>query len=296
MLQALEEERTVSELAEHLDLSKSYISELVSDLEEQRLVYTHKEGKNKLVNASEHRFVKTLQQLNHEYPHIDFSELLTRKTFAVLYFLDEERTVAEMAELTGDYRNTVNRVLDKLTNRGITGKDEAEYRLNEHFEELHELAQEYVTHRHRLDTPAPSFSIIWEDINRFLVETDEEIDDRQFTKTGPQQFEDFEIPLIDTSTNHYLYTETDYELTVPELISHTLLIDSGTRHQTFCLLLLEKQGPAKDSVLESARRYGTEKQVERLYEYLDSKGEQNPVDFPHWDDFVAAAADYGIQI
>jgi len=296
VLQALEEERTVSELAEHLDLSKNYVSELVSDLEKQRLVYTRKEGKKKLVNASKHRFIERLQHLDREFPHIDFSELLTLKTFAVLYYLDEKRTVSKVADLTGDYRNTVNRVLDKLTTRGITGKDGAEYRLNEQFEELHELAQEYVTHRHRLDTPASSFSIVWEDLDRFLVETDEQIDGSQFTETGPQRFQDFGIPLFDTSTNHYLYTKTDYELTVPELISHTLLIDSGTRHQTFCLLLFEKHGPDRDSMLEVAERYGTEKQVERLYEYLDSKGEKNPVDFPRWDEFIATAADYGIQI
>ena len=296
MLQALEEGRTVSELAEHLDLSKSYISELVSDLEKQRLVYTRKEGKNKLVSASEHQFIERLQHLDREFPHIGFSELLTRKTFAVLYYLDEKRTVSEIADLTGEYRNTVNRVVGKLTERGITGKDGAEYQLNNQFRELHELAQEYVTHRHRLDTPASSFSIAWEDLDRFLVETDKEIDGSQFTETGPQRFQDFGIPLFDTSTNHYIYTKTDYELTVPELISHTLLIDSGTRHQTFCLLLLEKHGPAKDSVLESAERYGTEKQVERLYEYLDSKDEQNPVDLPRWDDFTDTAADYGIQI
>ena len=296
VLQALEEEQTISELAEHLDLSKSYVSELVSDLEEQRLVYTHKEGKNKLVKSSEHRFIERLQHLDRGFPHIDFSELLTWKTFAALYYLDEKRAVSEIADLTGDYRNTVNRVLDKLTNRGITGKDGAEYRLNNQFQELHELAQEYVTHRHRLDTPASSFSIVWEDLDRIFVETDEAIDGGQFTETGPGHFQEFGVPLIDTSANHYLHTETEYELTVPELINHTLLIDSETRHQTYCLLLIEKLGPAKDSVLGSAKRYGTEKRIERLYEYLDSKGEQNPVDLPRWDDFTTTAADYGIQI
>jgi hypothetical protein len=248
------------------------------------------------VKSSDHQFVERLQHLDREFPHVDFSELLTQKTLAVLYFSDERRTVAEMAELTGDYRNTVDRVLDKLTNRGITGKDGAEYHLNDQFEELHELARDYVSHKHKSDTPASSFSIVWEDFDRFLVETDEEIDDEQFTGTGPGRFQEFGIPLFDTSTNHYLCTKTDYELTVPELINHTLLIDSGTRHQTYCLLLIEKHGPAKDSVLGSAERYGTEKQVERLYEYLDSKGEQSPVDLPHWDDFTTTAAGYGIQI
>jgi len=296
VLQALDGEQTVSKLAEHLDLSRSYISELICDLEDRQLVYTHKEGKNKLVNTSEHRFVEKLQQLNHEYPHIDFSELLTSKTFTVLYYLDEKRTVSEIADLTGEYRNTVNRIINKLTKRGVTGKDGTEYHLNDQFQGLNELAQDYTSHKHRSETPASTFSIVWEGFDRFLVETNETLDDERFTETGPQRFEEFGIPLLDTSTNHYLHTETDYELTVPELINHTLLIDSETRHQTYCLLLIEKHDPVRDSVLESAKRYGTEKQVERLYEYLKSKGEQNPVDLPQWDEFAATAADYGIQI
>lgn len=296
VLQALEEERTISELAEHLDLSRSYVSELVTNLEEQQLVYTRKEGRNKLVKTAGRQFVERLQRLNREFPHIDFSELLTRKTFAVLYHLDQERTVAEIAGLTGDYRNTVNRVLNKLTKRGITGKDGTEYRLNDQFRELRGLAQEYATHRHRLDTPASSFSILWEDFDRFLVGTDEEIDDDRFTETGPGRFQEFGIPLIDTAANHYLHAETDYTLTVPELISHTLLVDSGTRHRTYALLLLEKHDHDKDSVLGVAERYGIRDRIEQLYNFLETQGERRPDDLPEWEQFASTAADYGVKV
>jgi DNA-binding MarR family transcriptional regulator len=296
VLQALEEEQSLSELAEELDLSENYTSELVSDLEEKDLVYTRKDGKTKLAKASGNRVVELLQALKHDYPHIEFADLLTPKAFGVLYYLNERRTVSEISELTGDYRNTVNRILSKLTDRGICGKDGAHYQLNDQFQQLHQLAESYATHQHKLETPVSSFSILWETYDRFLVETEEAIESESFESTGPARFQEFGIPLLNTSKKHYLYTDQDYQLTVPELVSHTLLVDSGTRHQTYCLLLLEKHDPDKERVLESADTYDLQETVETLYRYLETKGKTRTESLPPWTEFESTADDYGVQV
>jgi len=54
---------------------------------------------------------KVRPDLVHQHSHIEFPGLLTGKAHEVLYYLDRPRTVAEIADRSDNYRNTVNRVL-----------------------------------------------------------------------------------------------------------------------------------------------------------------------------------------
>ncbi len=81
--------------------------------------------------------------------HIEFTELLTHKALEVLYYLDQPRTVAEIAAQSDNYRNTVNRVLKRLQDRGLVGTDDGCYHFNGDFKQLHEFAHELAHHLHR---------------------------------------------------------------------------------------------------------------------------------------------------
>jgi len=140
---------TISELATKLDHSESYLSRAVGDLVEKGLVYTERDGRRKRVVPSAARAVERYQDLVRQHSHIEFPELLTGKALEVLYYLDQPRTVAEIADRSDNYRNTVNRVLKRFRNCGLVGTDDGRYDFNGDFDRLHEFARELAHHLHR---------------------------------------------------------------------------------------------------------------------------------------------------
>jgi len=171
---------------------------------------------------------------------IEFPELLTGKALEVLYYLDQPRTVAEIADRSDNYRNTVNRVLKRFRNCGLVGTDDGRYDFNGDFDRLHEFARELAHHLHRqrLESVAPKGTILWEDHDKFLAQTETEIDAEGFHETGLARFAAFDLQFLLTDHRYYLYSEHVEEISSAELCCHTLLIDDGSRHRSYCLLLL----------------------------------------------------------
>lgn len=298
VLQALDTEQSVSEIADRLDRSTSYISETVSNLEDKQLVVTRR-GREKTVAPVDHGLVEILHRLKHTHPHIDFPDLISGKALSVLYYLEGEYTVAELAEKTGDYRNTVNRVVTRLRDRGILYKDRSKYGLNSEFELLHEFAQEYVHHRHHVTASrmVSSFTILWESLTEFLLQTRETVSDESFLETGPNRFQDFGIPLVTTSQQYYLYSDDRSELTPSELVCHTLLISDETRYQTYCLLLIEKEAIPQEDLISTAEKYDVGETVKILYTYLETRGRKRESEaMPEWSEFKSVADDYGVTV
>lgn len=297
VLQALDTDRSVSEIADRLDLSTSYISQTVSNLEDKQLVHARR-SREKTVTPVKNRVVEILHTLKHTHPHIDFPHLLSGKAVPVLYYLDEAYTVGELAAKTGDYRNTVNRVVTRLRDRGILNKHDSQYSLNPEFELLHEFAGECVHHRHRLTASGTvdSFTILWESLDDFLLQTTATIDAEPFLETGPNRFQAFDIPLIPTNQRYYLYSDTISCLSATELACHTLLINDDTRHQTYCLLLLKKQAIPREELVSTAERYDVEATVKTLYTFLETHGAQRTSSLPEWSEFESTADDYGVAV
>ena len=297
-LQTLQQEMSVTELAATLDCSTSYASEIISSLEKEELVYTRRDGKEKRVKPVENQAVRLLQRLARTHSHIDFPDLISGKAIPLLYYLDADRTVAELAEKTDDYRNTVNRVLKQLLNRGILQKQDTQYRLNDEFQILHDISREYVhhVHRHTVAEYTHDFTIFWESLNEFLVQTGDTLNHDSFVETGPSQFQQHGLPLMTTGSRYYFYSEDQREPTAPDLICHTLLIEESTRYQTHCMLLIQKENLESGQLLEVAEKYGVRKTAKQLIDYLDTCGDEKSPSLPSWEEFQAAAADYEVAI
>jgi len=178
------------ELATKLDHSESYLSRAVGDLVEKGLVYTERDGRRKRVVPSDARAVERYRDLVRQHSHIEFPELLTGKALEVLYYLDQPRTVSEIADRSDNYRNTVNRVLKRFRDRGLVGTADGRYEFNADFDRIHEFARELAhhLHRHRLEAVAPKGTILWEDYDEFLAQAETEIDAEAFHETGLARF------------------------------------------------------------------------------------------------------------
>lgn len=305
-LQKLDDVKTLKEVAESIERSTSYTSEIIKNLEQKELIQINRDGRKKLISPSKTKTIELYKKTTRQHPHIDFPELLSGKTIPLLYYLDDERTVSELAEKTGNYRNTVNRKLKKLQDRGIVKKQEKYYQLNPEFEILNRFAKEYTHHKHKLtiEKITHNYSIIWESLNEFLVETSEEIPDNykptnnetgKFILTGYSRFQEYGIPLLTTNRNYYFYSEKQTEITPEDLVCHSLLIDPGTRTKIYCLMLIQTQRLDKE-LLEKSKKYDLTDTVESLIKYLETNGKEKEPDLPSWDEFVETAYEYGVEL
>lgn len=298
ILQVLREPTTISGLAERLDRSQSYISEVVTELAEKGLVRKERHGRGKQIVPTESKAVELYLDLSQRYAHIDFPEPLSGPTIPLLYYLDEPTSVAELADRTDNYRNTVNRRVKRLRDRGILRKDGVRYRLNDEFQSLNQFAREYIHHVHRQQASAVTggFTILWEDHESFLVQSDREITDNSFLATGPERFQEYEIPLLVTETHYYFYPANQIHFSAEELVCHMLLIDSGSRYRSYCLLLLSSEDVDESLLRSRGEHYGISSMVEELLGYLDSRGEISSESLPTWDEFEALAGEYEVSV
>ena len=278
--------------------SESYLSRAVADLVEKGLVYTERDGRRKRVVPSDARAVERYQDLVRQHSHIDFLELLIGKALEVLYYLDQPRTVSEIADRSDNYRNTVNRVLKRFRDRGLVGTDEGRYEFNADFDRLHAFARELAHHlyRHRLEAVAPKGTILWEDYDEFLAQTETEIDAEGFHETGLARFAAFDLQFLLTGHRYYVYSEELDAVSPAELCCHTLLIDDASRHRSYCLLLLSHVDVGEAGFRAQAAKYGLEDEIDALPRYLETHGEVDDDRLPEWDEFQELAADYEVRL
>jgi len=215
---------TISEFTTELDHSASYPSRAVGDLVEKgaRLHGTRRPAKtSRPVGCSRRRTLprRRTSALPHRLPRT-----AAGKALEVLYYLDQPRTVSEIANRSDNYRNTVNRVLKRFRDRGLVGTDDGRYDFNADFHRLHEFARElaHYLHRQRLEAVAPKGTILWEDDDEFLAQTETEIDAEAFHETGLARFAAFDLQFLLTGHRYYVYSEELDEVSPAELCCHTL--------------------------------------------------------------------------
>lgn len=296
ILAGLDRALSISELATETGFSKSYVSKQVTSLIDKELVVVLERGRRKIVEPSKVEPVRIYRDLVQQYPHVDFPELLAGKAITVLYYLDSPITVGELANRTENYRNTVNRIVNRFQNRGMLAKNGGKYVLNESFQPLNRFAQALVNHLHIVDSPIEAGTILWESPNEYLLQTEAEIDDDRHRLTGPRKFSEYGLPLMTTDRHHYFYTERQEVLTPEDVACHTLLIDDGARQKGYCLLLLARTDVDENVLRERADYYGLEDTIDGLLTFLLTDGEQGPEDAPAWNDFERMAADYGVDV
>lgn len=298
VLATVERGDTIAEIAAELEYSESYVSRVVADLAAKNLLYADRDGRRKRVRPSDARAVEIYHDLVRQYSHVDFPELLNGKALEVCYYLDRPRTVADVAERSDDYRNTVNRILKRLRDRGIVGNDDGSYSFNGDFDRLHEFARAlgHHLHRQRLEAVAPSGTIRWEGHDEFLAQAATEIDADGFHETGLVRFAAFGLQFLLPSQRYYFYSDELESIPPADLCCHTLLIDDDTRYRSYCLLLLGRVDIDEDELRDRGAKYGLEDEIDALCRYLETEGDVGDDRLPDWSEFREMAADYEVTL
>lgn len=295
---------SISALANQLDWSPGHTSRVVSGLEAHGYVQTKQSGRQKLVSPTNIEPVEQLEGLLAEYRHMDLPTLIAGSGLLVLYYLDKARTATELAERTSVSQATIYRRLDDFQRVGVVGKSASQYRLNDPFAVLAPIARGLLHQKHRREAQqrTSGLKFVWETHNEYLFACDEDITAEGFYLTGPALFEAFDIPLLTRDRRHYFRTDRLSEITPAELVCHTLLIDTGSRYRTYCLLLMQQQEIERTVLRERVEHYLPESTInlcaiiEELIEYIETEGTTTTEQLPKWQDFKQTAREYGITV
>jgi len=261
------------------------------------VVYTERDGRRKRVVPSDARAVERYQDLVRQHSHIDFPELLTgRRSRCCTTSTSRELSPRSLTGATTTAtRSTVSS--SGFRDRGLVGTADGHYEFNADFDRLHEFAREIAhhLHRHRLEAVAPKGTILWEDYDEFLAQAETEIDAEAFHETGLARFAAFDLQFLLTDHRYYVYSEEPDAVSPAELCCHTLLIDDGSRHRSYCLLLLSHVDIDEEDLREQAVKYGLEDVIDALLQYLETQGEVEDDRLLAWSEFQKLAGEYEIE-
>jgi hypothetical protein len=146
-------------------------------------------------------------------------------------------------------------------------------------------------HRQRLEGVAPNGTILWKDHDEFLAQTETKVDVEDFHETGPSRFAAYDLQVRVTGHRYYFYSEEAEDVAPPDLCCHGLLIADGSRHRSYCLLLLSHDDLDEDDLRERAAKYDLEDENNGLLRYLETHGDVDDVRLPDWDEFQELAAE-----
>lgn len=301
---AADESLVQRELADELEWDPGHTSRVVSRLADNGLLIREQHDGRYDVSLSKAEPAERFADLVREFPHVDFPDLLAGSTIQLLYYLDDERTAAELTEWTDVSRATVYRRLQQLRNVGIATKRESRFALTDQFEDLAVFARSLVRHLHRQEVSdhAAGVRLIWTDVDEYLFSCRTEVTASLFHRTGPNALEQYGIPLLTREEQYYFRSEDRTELTPEDLVCHLLLIDDGARYRSYCLLLITGCELDTDELTRTAEQYDREAEinlrdiVQDLCAYLESRGAVSGEKLPKWDTFKSTAADYDISV
>jgi predicted transcriptional regulator len=292
------------ELADELGWDPGHTSRVVSNLADSELVIREQQNGRYRVSLSNAEPTERFADLTREFPHVAFPDLLAGPTIQLLYYLNAERTAAELTEWTAVSRATVYRRLKQLRNVGIVTKHDARFSLTEQFEALAAFARSLVRHLHRQEASehAASVRLIWIDVDEYLFSCRPDVAEPLFHQTGPDALGQYGIDLLTREEQYYFRSEDRADLAPEDLVCHLLLIDNGARYRSYCLLLIAACGIGEETLTRTADRYDRDAEIDlreiirELCAYLDSNGSVSGERLPEWEMFKSTAADYDISV
>lgn len=297
----LQDGDSIKQVAQRIGLSRFRASKVIKSLGEHGLVRIRRNGKRVAIHVSEAKHASLLRETMQRFEHIDFEELISGFALEVLFFLDEERTVLQIARKLGCHRASVYRVLKKLLARAVVGKRQGRYCLVNGLQVLHQLAVETFSYMH--SKVASEFSndvaILWQSPREFMIKTKRSEEGQHFLLTGLNMFARFGVPLLTTQTSYFIWSKTNRGLRLEDIVVHALLADrSSTRICTYALLLIAKHSSDinKNGLLKIAEKYDIKDDVRSLFDYLDTKGEKTRDHYPAWEEFSKKAHEYKVIV
>ena len=298
-------EATVAELSTETDQSRAHLYDVLDELLAAGLL-TEVRGSNnqRRVRVTDHPVVEAYRNLRSKLGHVDWVELLSPATLRVCWFLDEPRRATEIAARLDITRQGVHNAMTPLKHRAMLSPSGPKYALSADLSPLLTFARATVRHDHRsrVREIAPSATVEWCDPKRALVRV-QTFDDTtalqansNWELTGLAKFQEYSLQFFLAGEPAFWYAQ-DEELSPAEVVCHTLVLDDDSRRISYAMLLIEVLDIDRSRLIETARWYHLETEVDSMYRHLREgfeTSDDSSISLPSESEYTALKEQYGV--
>lgn len=298
-------ESTAQQLAVETGYSRKHVYRVVDDLLDAGLLDESRRHHNqRVVRATDDPVIEAYRHLTSKLSHVDWEELLSPATIRVCWYLDEPRRITTIADRLGITRQAAHKALSPLKNRAMLAPSGPDYALADDLQPLLAFVQEVVTHEHRtrVRNIAPSATVEWCDPKRALVHVKESEDTDtlqhapDWAMTGLAKFQAYGLQFFLAGEPAFWYAPDD-PLTPADIVCHTLVLEADSRNVSYAMLLIEQERINEDELIETARWYGIESAIARLYRLIKEDTDTTDdagVSLPSAREYAALKEQYGV--
>lgn len=296
------EYESVVALSKDLEKIPSTVDISLKVLLDMGLVEMTRTGKSVSVSMGKWKHAQTYKKLVTLHPHMGFEEILSGHNIKImLTLLGKRSSMKELAGKLGVSERTVTRSIRSMRSYGIVGNEGGSYLLNDQHENLYEFVRELQAHMNMKKAIScdPGATVIWENLEEFVLETLRSVDMDGFLATGYGTLERYGIPLLTDHRYHYFHSPYKRDLRLEDVCIHIFLLNpSSVRASLYVsLAIIRNIGVWDWKYLESeSRKYQLDDVAGRLRTYIENQGKVKPEFFPSWNELKEKAGDYDIHV
>ena len=270
--QVKEKPRRIGEIADQLEKSESWISNVVSDLVGENLL--ENAGKVKLSNSYETSLLTGLMDT------YDLEKVLSGKRERILKELTDGESVKEL-ESKGFPKSTVYRILKDLKTMGVVKKEDKRYKI------IDEDLKDFIKARKK--SQKNRYTANGEKI---LISKD--IEEEKGVLTAFSSFKKHGVEYYPAKT--YLY-KGEKEPTKEDVLIHAILSAENKKQMSMCAIfyLKNKDYLKPDKLWNLSKKWNCKDELADLLAYLDRRKTKSELFLP-WKEFTNLAKDYGMSL
>ena len=281
LLSIIEEGKTITKLAEELNLSIYRVSALTNQLLKKGLINITKKGRYKIITPTLTKPILLLKKIKTQYSHIPLSKILTGNNLKLLSILKPEvfQDIKTLLLKTNLPKSSLYATINNLSNYGMIKKSANKYSLIKKYSLFHEFSKEYITLQNYIIAKkfAPDSAILWSGIEEFILAIKTyKNPTNNFQLTGLSKFSDYKLSLIGKGVYYYYYSKKKVQLTIEDVIIHSLVVDYTPRTilYTIVLALAYREKLNKKKLLDLGLKFDVK--VDVLFDYLEGRGHEFP--------------------
>jgi len=277
----IDEEKTITRLAEELNLSIYRVSTLTNQLLKKGLITITKTGKYKIITPTPTKPILILKNIKSKYSHMPLSKILTGNNLKLLSILKpgEFYNTKTLLLKTNLPKSSLYNVINNLSNYGMIKKSDNKYSLIEKYSLFHEFSKEYITLQNYITAKKFTLdsTILWSGIDEFILATRTyKNPTNKFQLTELSKFKDYGLPLIGRNVYHYYYSKKNIQLTIEDVMIHSLFVDYSPRTLLYAIVLAfaYRKNLNKKKLLDLGLKFDIK--VDILFNYLEGREHKYP--------------------
>jgi hypothetical protein len=258
---------TISQLANAMGVSPSWISRNADHLRQLDFVSVKRKGKSVFVEINKNPLGDSFGALISEEPMLNIERILTGSGLMVLpQLLNPGNNADEIALRSSLSLRTVKGLLGLWRKMGVVELTRGIYTINDRHKPLINFVKNYSYHAmiRYLKEDYPDAAVVWHWRDEFIFSTDQSLKDKRFIPAATTRLHELNYDII-ASKEYYFHNPMLKILSEEEALIQSYLLNPGNpRIPRFINEALVKGRIKKHTLLEFARKYGLKRKTEEV--------------------------------